>query len=189
MSKASGNHESITDTPALQKPSEYITGLEDENQIDLVPEFSPCGFKSKVTALDVFSRYLFAYSIASQDAMTVARVIFNIMTKHAYLVKTIISDKRSASASQITKYLADRPGISLDYAMTKDAQITGVLERKHTSLPKAVEFETGEQKPRWHKNDKNYNSSYHTSIGCELGWVFPKRASYNVIVPKMGFRL
>ena len=159
MSKASENHEPITDTPALQRPSEHITRLENDIQIDLVPEFSPCGFKFKVTAMDVFSGYLFFYSTASQDAIAVALVTFNIMTKHAYLLKTIISDKRSVFASQVTKFSADRPGICLDYAMTKEAQITGVLERKHTSLQKALKFDTGEQKLMWHKNVKNYNSS------------------------------
>ena len=48
--------------PALQNPSEPITAPVDAIQIDLVPELPPSsGYENIVTAIDVFSRYLFAY--------------------------------------------------------------------------------------------------------------------------------
>ena len=54
-------------------------------QIDLVPGLPPSGgYENIVTAMDVFFRYLFAYPTAKQDATTFAKVIINIMTKHAY---------------------------------------------------------------------------------------------------------
>ena len=63
-------------------------------QINLVPELPPSGgYENIVTAMDVFSRYLFAYPTANQDAKTFAKVLSNIMTKHAYLPTTLISDK------------------------------------------------------------------------------------------------
>ena len=53
-------------------------------QIDLVPELPPSGgYENIVTAMDVFSRYLFAYATTNQDAKTIAKVLINIMTKHA----------------------------------------------------------------------------------------------------------
>ena len=55
-------------------------------QIDLVLELPPSGgYTNIVTAMDVFSRYLFAYRTSNQDAKTIAKVLINIMTKHAYL--------------------------------------------------------------------------------------------------------
>ena len=46
--------------PPLQNPNEHITAPEDAMQIDLVPELPPSGgYKNIVTAMDVFSRYLF----------------------------------------------------------------------------------------------------------------------------------
>ena len=52
-------------------------------QINLMPELSPCGgYENIVTAMDVFSRHLFAYLTLNQDAKTLAKVIINIMTKH-----------------------------------------------------------------------------------------------------------
>ena len=80
--------------PALQNSSDYITAPEDAMQIDLVPELPPSGgYENIVIAMDVFSRYLFAYPTSSHDGKTIANFIINIMTKHAYLPTTIVSDK------------------------------------------------------------------------------------------------
>ena len=75
----------------LQNPNECITAPEDAMQIDLVPGLPPsCGYENIVTAMDVFSRFLFAYPTSIQDNKTVANVLINIMTKHAYLPTTLI---------------------------------------------------------------------------------------------------
>ena len=90
--------------PPLQNPNEYITAPEDAMQNDLVPGLPPArGYENIVTAIDVFSRYLFAYPTSNQDAKTVAKVIINIMTKHAYLPTTLISDKGTAFSSIVIK--------------------------------------------------------------------------------------
>ena len=48
--------------PPLQNPTEHITAPEDGMQIDLMPELPPSGgYENTVTAMDVFSRHLFAY--------------------------------------------------------------------------------------------------------------------------------
>ena len=60
--------------PPLQNPNGHITAFEDALQIDLVPELPPSvGFENIVTAMDVLSRYLFAYPPSHQDAKTVAK--------------------------------------------------------------------------------------------------------------------
>ena len=77
--------------PRLQNSKKYITAPEDAMQIDLVPGLPPSGgFENIVTVMDVFSRYLFVYTTSNQDAETIAKVIINIMTKHAYLPTTLI---------------------------------------------------------------------------------------------------
>ena len=79
--------------PPLQNPNKHTTAPEDTMQIDLVPELPPSGgYENIVTAKDVFSRYLFAYPTSNQDAGTIGKVLINIMTKHAYLPTTLISD-------------------------------------------------------------------------------------------------
>ena len=179
--------------PPLQNPNEYITAPEDAIQIDLVPELPPSGgYENIVTAMDVFSRYLFAYPTANQDAKTIAKILINIMTKHAYLPTTLISDKGTAFTSHVIKEVAGVLGVTLKHATTKHAQTIGLFERSHASIKKALKIETGERRSLWHKYINiavlNYNTSYHTSIGCEPNRVFHGRIPYNILDLKLGIR-
>ena len=178
---------------ALQKPSEHITAPEDAMQKDLVPELPPSGgYENIVTAMGVFCRNLFAYPTSSHHAKTIARVIINIMTKHAYLRTTIISDKGSVFMSQVIKEVAEVLGITLQHATTKHAQTIGMLERLHASLKKTLKIVTGERRSMWHNYVNiavlNYNTSYHTSIGCEPSRVFNGRVPYNVLDLRLSIR-
>ena len=105
MSCEQGIRESRIDhslIPSLQNPNEHITAPEDAMQVDLVQELPPSGgYENIVTAMDVFSRYLFAYPTSNQDSKTVAKVLINIMTKQAYLPTTLISDKGTAFMSHV----------------------------------------------------------------------------------------
>ena len=86
----------------LQNPIEHITAPEDAIQIELVPELPPSGgYENIVRAMNVFSRYLFAYPTANPDAKTIAKVLINIMTKHAYLPTALNSDKGTAFMSHV----------------------------------------------------------------------------------------
>ena len=115
--------------PPLQNPNEHITAPEDAMQIGLVPELPPSGgYENIVLAMDVFFRYLFAYPTSNQDAKTIAKVLINIMTKHAYLPTTLISDKGTAFMSHVIKEVAGVLGITLKHATTtKPAQTIGLL--------------------------------------------------------------
>ena len=66
------------------------------------------------------------------------------MTKHAYLPKTLISDKGTAFMSHVTKEVAGVLGITLKHATTKHAQTIGLVERSHASIKQALKIETGE---------------------------------------------
>ena len=127
---------SLTRLP-LQNPNEHITAPEDAIQIDLVPQLPPSGgYENTVTAMDVFSRYSFAYPTANQETKTNAKVLINIMTKHAYLPTTLISDKGTAFKSHVIKEVAGVLGVTLKHATTKHAQTFGLLERSHASFKK-----------------------------------------------------
>ena len=114
--RESRNDRSLTRFP-LQNPNEQITATEVAMQIELVPELLPSGdYENIVTAMDMFSRYLFAYPTSNQDAKTFAKVITKIITKHAYLPTTLISDKGSAFISHVIKEAAGDLGITLKQA-------------------------------------------------------------------------
>ena len=179
--------------PPLQNPNEHITAPEDAIQIDLMSELPPSGgYENIVTAMDVFSRYLFAYPTANQDAKTIAKVLITIMTKYAYLPTTLISDKCTAFTSHVIKEVAGVLGVTSKHATTKHAQTIGLLERSHASIKKALKIETGERRSLWHKYINiavlNYNTSYHTSIGCEPSRVFHGRIPYNILNLKLRIR-
>ena len=129
---------SLTRAP-LQNPNEHITAPEDALQIDLVPELPPSGgYENIVTAMDVFSRSLFASPTANQDAKLIANVLMTIMTKHAFLPTTLISDKGTAFMSHVIKEVAGVLGITLKHPTTKHAQTIGLLERSHASIKQAI---------------------------------------------------
>ena len=114
---------------------------------DLVPGSPPSGgYANIVTAMDVFSRSLFAYPTSNQDATTVAKVLINIMTKHAYLPTTLISDKGTAFTSHAIKEVAGVLGFTLKHAITKHAQTIGLLERSHASIKQSLKIETAERR-------------------------------------------
>ena len=179
--------------PPLQNTNEHITAPKDAMQIDLVPELQPSGgYENIVTAMNAFSRYLFAYPTSNQDTKTIAKVFINIVTKHAYLPTTLISDKGTAFLSHVIKEVAGVPGITLMHATTKHAQTIGLLEQSHASIKQALKIETGERRLLWHKYVNfavlNYNTSHHTTIGCEPSRVLHGRIPYSILDFKLAIR-
>ena len=114
------------------------------------------------------------------------------MTKHAYLPTTLISDKGTALTSHVTKEVAGVLGFTLRHATTKHAQTIGLLERSHASTKQSLKIERGERRSLWHKYISiavlNYNTSYHSSIGCEPSREFHGRIPYNSLYLKMRIR-
>ena len=180
-------------TPPLIDMSQLALGPEDALQMDIVPFDDPSGgYNAVITAMDIFSRYLFAYSVTRIDTRTVTRVLIDIITRHSYLPTTIITDKRSQFVAESMQQITTALGIQLRHATTKHAQTIGILERTHASLKESLKIVTGERRTMWHqflpKAVLNYNTSYHTSLGCEPSRVFHGRVPYNVVDLKYGLK-
>ena len=110
-------------------------------QIDLLPELSPSGgYENIITAIDEFSRYAFAYPVSNTTAVNTAKVIIDIMTRHAYLPALLITDKGSVFVSQVIHEVAEILGINLKHATTKHAQTLGVLERVHATIKTSLKM-------------------------------------------------
>ena len=109
------------------------------------------GLRNIITAIDVFSRYAFAYPVSNPTAVNTAEVIIDIMTRHAYLPTLIITDKGSDFVSQIIHEVAEILGIYLKHAKTKHAQTIGVLERAHAKIKTSLKMASGEYRKQWHK--------------------------------------
>ena len=163
----------------------------DAMQIDLLPNLPTSGgYQTVMTAIDVFSRYLFAYPLVEATASNTAKVLIDIMTKHTYLPTTIITDKGTAFTSKIIAEITEILGITLKCATTKHPQTIGKLLRTHASLKTNLKMASVEYRRQWHKYLPlavlNYNTTYHSSIGCEPSKVFHGRIPYNVLDHKLG---
>ena len=83
-------------------------------------------------------------------------------------------------------------GITPKQAITKHAQTIGLLERCHASFKQSMKLEAGERRSLWHKYVSiavlNYNTSYHSSIGCEPSRMLHGCIPYINPDMKMGIR-
>ena len=179
--------------PELIHIPEWDLRPEDLMQIDFLPELPPSGgYENIIAAIDVFSRYAFAYPVSNPTAVNTAKFIIDIMTRHAYLPTLIITDKGSVSVSQVIHEVAEILGINLKHATTKHAQTIGVLERARTTIKTSLKMASGEYRKQWHKYLPiavlNYNTTYPSSIDCEPSRVFYGRVSHNILDHKVGLR-
>ena len=180
-------------TPPMIDTSKLALGPEDALHMDIVPFDEPSGgYNAIITAIVVFSRYLFTYNVVKTDAPTVARVLVDIMTRHAYLPTTVITDKGTQFLSEVMADATRTLCIQLKHATTKHAQTIGIPERSHASLKESLKISTGERRTMWHQYvaiaTLNYNTSYHSALGCEPSRVFYGRIPYNVLDLKFGIR-
>ena len=144
-----------------------------------------------MTAIDVFSRYSFAYPVTRITATAVSKVIMDILCKHTYLPTTIITDLGTQFNAQITHEIAAVLGIELKHATMKHAQTIGLLERTHASVKTHLKAARGEFRNNWHKYLPlavlNHNTTYHASLGCEPSQVFHGRIPHNILDYKLGY--
>ena len=177
--------------PELLNLPEWDLGPEDARQIDLLPNLPPSGgYENIITALDVFSRHLFAYPVTDASATNTAKVIIDILTKHTYLPTTLITDKGTAFTSKLVAEIAQILGIQIKCATTKHPQTIGKLERTHASLKTNLKMASGDYRRQWHKYLPlavlNYNTTYHATLGCEPSRIFHRRIPYNILDHKLG---
>ena len=122
-------------TPELISIPECDLGPAKVMQIDLLLELPPSGgHENIITAIDVFSRYVFVYPVSSPRAVNKARVIIDIMTRHAYFPTVIITDKVAVLFSNVINEKTDVLAITLRHSPTKYAQTIGLLGRKPATI-------------------------------------------------------
>ena len=88
--------------------------------MDILPKLPPSGGYGNIsTAIDVFSRCLFAYPVTRITGPAVARVIMDISCKHTYRYTTTITDMGTQFTSQIVKEVAAVLNVQLKHATTE----------------------------------------------------------------------
>ena len=141
-------------------------------QIDLIGPFNPAnGFTQVLTAIDVFTKYLFATPLRKVTAEAVTQVLTQIFLKHTYIPKILITDEGSQFTSNLLKDVTDLVDIELGHATVKHPQTIGLLERAHASLKKTLKIYENNKHSDWHKyidyavfaHNTNYNPITRTT--------------------------
>ena len=150
-------------TPELLHIPERDLGP-DLKQLDLLPELPASGgYEIIITAIDVFSRYAFAYPVSNPTAVDTAKFIIDIITRHAYLPTLFITDRGSVSVSQVIHEVAEILGIKLKHATTKPSQTIWALERANTTIKNSLKMASGEYRIQWHKYLPLATLNYNTT--------------------------
>ena len=139
-------------------------------QIDLVGSIKSPVCRYVLTALDVFTKYLFAVTLKNLRADKIAREPTSILSRHSYLPKTIHSDLRASFVSELLRESTKLLESQLDHSNMKHSQIVGVVERSHSALKRILKLITNEQWNYWYKYVELatfiHNTSYLSAIGC-----------------------
>ena len=170
--------------PPLQKIYDPCDGPEDLLEIDIVgPLPASNGFTHILTAVDVFSRYLFAVPLKRPDTHSVVRGLLSIFTKHAYVPKHILTDKGTAFTAELLSEIAKAADIHISHATIKHAQTIGMVERTHAKLKKILKISVNADRPQWDRYVDiaimAHNTTYHDSLKCSPTEIFHGRTPYN----------
>ena len=172
--------------PPFINTSKLAMGSADDTRMDSFPFNDPSnGYTAIATAMDDLSRYIFTYCVTNIDERTLARVLVDTMTRHAYLPTTIITNEGTQFMSEVMGDTTHVLGIQLSHATTKHAQIIGILERSHSSLKEALKISSGQQRTMCHQFDPmatlNFITTHHSALSCEPSRVFHSRIPYNIL--------
>ena len=170
--------------PPLQKIYDPCDGPEDLLEIDIVgPLPASNGFTHILTAVDVFSRYLFAVPLKRPDTHSVVRGLLSIFTKHAYVPKHILTDKGTAFTAELLAEITRTADIHISHATIKHAQTIGMVERTHAKLKKILKISVNADRPQWDRYVDiaimAHNTTYHDSLKCSPTEIFHGRIPYN----------
>ena len=119
-----------THTP-LQEVSTLKSYPGDLLQIDILGQFPSSPYKYVLTAIDVFTKYLFALPLTTISALSVATALVSIMFQHSYIPQEILSDLGTQFVSDLFHELNQLLEIKVSHASLKHPQTIGVVEMAH----------------------------------------------------------
>ena len=157
--------------PPLQKIYDPCDGPEDMLEIDIVgPLPASNSFTHILTAVDVFSRYLFAVPLKKPDTHSVAKGLLSVFTKHAYVPKHILTDKGTVFTAELLTEIAKAVDIHISHATIKHAQTIGMVERTHANLKKILKISVNADRLQCDRYVDiaimAHNTTYHDSLKC-----------------------
>ena len=170
--------------PPLQKIEDPCDGPADMFEMDTVgPLQASNGFTHILTAVDVFSCYLFPVPLKRPDTHSVVRGLLSIFTKHAYVPKHMLTDKGTAFTAELLTEISKAADNHISHATIKHAQTIGMVERTHAKLKKVPKISVNADRPQWDRYVDiaimAHNTTYHDSLKCSPTDIFHGRIPYN----------
>ena len=137
--------------PPLQPVASERNFPADTMQIDLVGKLQASPHTFELTAIDVFSRYLFAVALTKGESDIVAKALISIFLRHAYIPQMIICDLGTTFTSTLMTALTAQLDVQLEYCTLKHVQSIGSVERSHGPLKHILKLNSNESFTNWHK--------------------------------------
>ena len=165
--------------PPLQEITTTTSFPGDILQIDIMGAYPTTAYKYILTAINVFSKYLFAVPLMTVSASTVASALVSTMFNHSYIPKEIMSDLGTQFVSELLHEITKLLEIKNSHASLKHPQTKVVVERTHAALARILKLNSNQAFTIWHKYVPLatfiHNTSHHTSIGCSPTVLFHGR--------------
>ena len=179
--------------PPLQPVSSATSFPSELLQIDLVGPLQSPHYRYALTAIDVFTKYLFAVPLTNVRADTIARELVGIFFRHSYIPDTILPDLGTTFVSELFHELTKLLEVQLKHASLKHPQTVGVVERSHSALKRILKVQTDEQWNDWYKYVPLacfiHNTSFHSTIGCSPTALFHGREPINPLDVRFSNRM
>lgn len=153
-------------------------------QIDIygpISQVSPKGNKYICTAIDLFSKFVFAESIPTADTITVSEVLFKMVTQFG-VCDTLISDQGSEFISKCFKEVCRLLDIKKEYTPSFAHHCLGACERSHRTLAERLTPYVSDGK-NWEQLLPCIIFSMNNTVNSSLGYspyeiIYGKRPSF-----------
>lgn len=158
---------------AFRMPSEPFEVWEIDLYGRLPP--TPDGDSYIFTALDLFSKYLFAIPIRNKDALTVSNALFKLFTYFG-VSNTLISDQGSEFIAEIISELCKTLHVTQEFTPSFVHHCLGACERTHSTLAEKLTPYISNDRKSWNKFLPAVVFALNTSANSSSGF-----SSYEII--------
>ena len=156
--------------PRLQEITTATSFPRDILQTDIMAAYSTTPYKYILTAIDVFSKYLFAVPLMTVSAATVVSALVSLMFNHSYSPKEVMSDLGTQFVSEFLHELTKLLEIKNCPASFKHPQTIRVVGRSYAAVARILNLNNIQAFTNWRKYVPLaafiHKTSYDTSFGC-----------------------
>jgi hypothetical protein len=130
---------------------------------------TPDGFSYVFTAVDMFSKYLYAIPIRNKDALTVANALFQLFTTFG-VCNTLISDQGSEFIANVTHELCKTLHVTQEFTPSFVHHCLGACERTHSTLAEKLTPYISRTRNSWKEFLSAIVFAMNSAVNASLGF-------------------